>query len=124
VEFAVQYLQLVHGGAHPGVRAASTPEALAALRRTGLLGARDEEALSRGYRFLRRVEGRLRIVSDRAIDHLPTLGRDLLLLARRLGYSGARAGEQLLSDYERHTGEVRAAFLRVLGANPADAPRT
>ena len=121
VEFAVQYLQLVHGALHPDVRTPSTPDALAALRRAGLLSARDEEALSRGYRFLRRLEGRLRIVRDRAISHLPTGGRELLLFARLLGYSGPRAGEQLLSDYERHTGEVRAAFLRVLGASGATA---
>jgi glutamate-ammonia-ligase adenylyltransferase len=124
VEFAVQYLQLVHGQGHPEVRTPSTREALPALRRAGLLAQRDEEALSRGYRFLRRLEGRLRIVRDRAISHLPTEGHELLLLARRLGYSGPRAGEQLLSDYERHTGDVRAAFLRVLGSPGTDAHRT
>ena len=53
---------------------------------------------------------------DRAISHLPTSGRELLLLARRLGYSGPRAGEELLEDYERETASVRAAFLRVLEA--------
>jgi [glutamine synthetase] adenylyltransferase / [glutamine synthetase]-adenylyl-L-tyrosine phosphorylase len=117
VEFAVQYLQLVHGAEHPEVRAAATPEALQALCRAGFLAPSDEEPLTRGYRFLRRVESRLRIVRDRAIDSLPTFGRELLLLARRLGYTGDRPGEDLLSDYARHTSEVRAAFRRVLGAS-------
>jgi glutamate-ammonia-ligase adenylyltransferase len=114
VEFAVQYLQLVHGAAHPTVRTSSTRSALSALRREGLLIESDGEPLSGGWRFLRRVESRLRIVRDRPISHLPTSGRELLLLARRLGYAGGRAGEQLLEDYERETQKVRGAFLRVV----------
>ena len=51
---------------------------------------------------------------DRSVDHLPESGRELLHLARRMGYSGPRAGEELLADYERTAAEVRAAFLRVL----------
>jgi glutamate-ammonia-ligase adenylyltransferase len=98
------------------VRTSSTTAALAELRRTGLLAEQAAGPLARGHRFLRRVESRLRIVRDRAISHLPTSGRELLLLARRLGYSGPRAGEELLADYERETQSVRAAFLRVLEA--------
>ena len=116
VEFAVQFLQLVHGSSHSSLRVSSTLAALAELRRIGLLAEPAAASLTRGYRFLRRVESRLRIVSDRAISHLPTSGRELVLLARRLGYSGPRAGEELLSDYERETQSVRAAFLRVLEA--------
>src|SRR5207248_2368318 len=122
VEFAVQYLQLVHGERHPGIRVAATPEALVALQRAGLLAPSDEEPLARGYRFLRRLESRLRIVRDRPIDSLPTFGRELLLLARRLGYTGERPGEDLLAEYTRHTSEVRAAFLRVLGAASRSSP--
>ena len=116
VEFAVQFLQLVYGSSHPSVRTSSTLAALAELRRAGLLAEATAAPLVRGYRFLRRVESRLRIVRDRAISHLPTSGRELLLLARRLGYSGPRAGEELLADYERETQSVRSAFLRVLEA--------
>jgi glutamate-ammonia-ligase adenylyltransferase len=116
VEFAVQFLQLLHGSSHPSVRISSTLAALAELRREGLIAESDAEPLARGYRFLRRLESRLRIVRDRAISHLPTSGRELMLLARRLGYSGPRAGEELLADYERETSSVRAAFLRVLEA--------
>ena len=86
------------------------------LQEAGLLAPSDREPLARGYRFLRRLESRLRIVRDRPIDSLPTFGRELVLLARRLGYTGERPGEDLLADYSRHTTGVRAAFLRVLGA--------
>jgi len=88
--------------------------ALAALLETGLLPPPDHAPLLRGYRFLRRLESRLRIVRDRSVDHLPESGPELLRLARRMGYSGAHAGEELLADYQRSTAEVRAAFLRVL----------
>ena len=114
VEFAVQFLQLVHGRAHPGGRASSTTAALAALAERGLVAPAEAEPLLRGWRFLRRLESRLRIVRDRAIDHLPTAGRELTLLARRLGYTGPRSGDALLDDYARATKAVRAAFLRVL----------
>ena len=114
VEFAVQFLQLTYGAAHPRICTASTPQALEALLQEGLLAAQDHAPLARGYRFLRRLESRLRIVRDRSVDRLPESGPELLRLARRMGYSGPRAGEELLADYQRSTGEVRAAFLRVL----------
>jgi len=116
VEFAVQFLQLVHGADHPNVRNPSTPQALSALLEEGLLGPQDYATLARGYRFLRRLESRLRIVRDRSVDRLPETGEELLRLARRMGYSGPHAGDDLLAGYERTASEVRAAFLRVLGA--------
>ena len=114
VEFAVQFLQLVHGAEHPTVRSASTPQALSELLEAGLLAPQDHRPLLRGYRFLRRLESRLRIVRDRSVDRIPESGRELRHLARRMGYSGPRAGEELLADHERTAADVRAAFLRVL----------
>src|SRR5260370_19369269 len=114
VEFAVQFLQLIHGAAHRSVRAAGTPQALAALREAGLLSAGEHAPLASRYRFLRRLESRMRIVRDRSVDPLPAGGPEVLRLARRMGYSGPRAGEELLAEYQRSTAEVRAAFLRVL----------
>jgi [glutamine synthetase] adenylyltransferase / [glutamine synthetase]-adenylyl-L-tyrosine phosphorylase len=116
VEFAVQFLQLVHGATDPQVRSANTPQALSLLLAHGHLSPHDHAPLARGYLFLRRLESRLRIVRDRSVDRLPETGAELLRLARRMGYSGPRAGEELLADYQRTAAEVRAAFLRVLGA--------
>jgi [glutamine synthetase] adenylyltransferase / [glutamine synthetase]-adenylyl-L-tyrosine phosphorylase len=116
VEFAVQFLQLAHGATDPQIRSASTPQALALLLAHGHLPPQDHAPLARGYSFLRRLESRLRIVRDRSVDRLPETGLELLRLARRMGYSGPRAGEELLADYQRTAAEVRAAFLRVLGA--------
>jgi glutamate-ammonia-ligase adenylyltransferase len=112
-------LQLVHGHSHPEVRSPSTPLALQACARAGVLAPADRDALMAGFHFLRRVESRLRLVRDRPMSHLPRGGRQLLLLARRLGYAGARAGQDLLEEYERATAAVRAAYLRVLGHEAA-----
>src|SRR5437016_1117358 len=115
VEFAAQFLQLAHGAREPSVRSANTSQALALLLKHGHLGPQDHAALARGYRFLRRLESRLRIVRDRSVDRIPESGPELLRLARRMGYSGPRAGEELLADYQRTATQVRGAFLRVLG---------
>jgi glutamate-ammonia-ligase adenylyltransferase len=110
VEFAAQFLQLAHGHDHPAVRAGSTPVALRRLREAGLLREAHFEPLSEGYEFLRRVELRLRIVHDFAIDHLPEQGPALRQLARRLGYAGPDPGGRFLAEYARITAAVRQAF--------------
>jgi glutamate-ammonia-ligase adenylyltransferase len=110
VEFAVQFLQLAHGHDHPEIRTGSTPEALSRLRAAALLREADAEALARGYDFLRRVELRLRIVHDFAIDHLPDRGPALQQLARRLGYFGPDPGARFLAEYASVTDAVRQAF--------------
>lgn len=122
VEFAVQFLQLAHGRDRPEVRVTSTPAALAALARAGLLAPADFEPLLDGWRFLRRLEARLRIVRERSVDHIPRGGRDLVLLARRMGLAGSGADQGLLALYERTTRAVRAAFRRVLGVPGGEGP--
>ena len=114
VEFAVQYLQLCHGAALPAVRRPGTLEALEALAVAGTLHREDATRLREGYLFLRRVENRQRLVHGRALQHLPTRGRPLLLLARRLGYGGPDAGGAFLSEYRAVAATVRAAYVRVL----------
>jgi [glutamine synthetase] adenylyltransferase / [glutamine synthetase]-adenylyl-L-tyrosine phosphorylase len=114
VEFATQYLQLLHGRALSGVRRPGTLEALEALTAAGRIRREDGAELREGYLFLRRVENRQRLVHGRALQHLPTRGRGLLLLARRLGYGGPDPGGAFLSEYRAVAATVRAAYVRVL----------
>ena len=114
VEFATQYLQLLHGASLPSVRCPGTLEALEALVASGRIRREDAAELRQGYLFLRRVENRQRLVHGRALQHLPTRGRPLLLLARRLGYGGPDAGGAFLSEYLAVAAKVRAAYVRVL----------
>ncbi|WP_373049030.1 bifunctional [glutamate--ammonia ligase]-adenylyl-L-tyrosine phosphorylase/[glutamate--ammonia-ligase] adenylyltransferase [Vulgatibacter sp.] len=115
LEFAVQYLLLVHGAADPALCSPNTMEAMRRLAAAGLLAEGDAAILADAYRFLRRLELRMQIVHDRETGHLPRTPFDRLTLARRMGYAGARSGDDLLADYERITHGVREAFRRILG---------
>lgn len=118
VEFLVQYLQLVHGPNHPSLRLPNTLKTLEALQTAGLLSETETETLSSGYKFLRRLENKLRLVHDQSINEIATDRASLLKLARRLGYPERprRPDEVLREDYSRVTEKVRAIFERYLGA--------
>ncbi len=114
VEFATQYLQLLHGGTVPAVRGTNTLRAVEALQAAGLLTPQDALALRSGYLFHRRVENRLRLVHGRALTKLPTSGPPLALLARRLGHGGNDPGGAFLAAYRRQAEAVRKVYHRVL----------
>jgi glutamate-ammonia-ligase adenylyltransferase len=116
IEFLVQYLQLRHGRTLPALQTPSTLLALTALGSVGLLPASDAVTLEAAYRFLRRVETRLRIVADLSVNTLPSAPAKLEKLAKRMGYApeeGASAQARFLADYAARTGEVREIFQRV-----------
>ena len=114
IEYLVQFLVLAHGERHPELREPNTLQALAALAGAGLLPEADRRVLEAAHRFYRRLENRLRIVSDRAAHQFPEEGPGLKRLARRLGYEGESAGQALIEDYERHREAVRDLFERYL----------
>ena len=114
IEFTAQYLQLVHGHHHPALRIASTVQALDAAATLGLADAGDCHLLIDGYRFLRRLEHRMRIVHDRPVHRLPRDPDEMDKLARRAGYV---ASGELERDYMHWTREVRRAYGRVLYAD-------
>jgi glutamate-ammonia-ligase adenylyltransferase len=113
VEFAAQYLQLAHGARAPGLRVRATRAALDAARAGGLLGEAAHATLTGGYRFLRTIENRLRIVHDRPIHEYPRDPLELDRLARRAGIASAAALERA---YQAWTRDVRAAYEALLGA--------
>ena len=117
VEFVVQYLQLGYGHQHRELRNCNTLRALEAVRQLGILPEADCQALAEGYRFLRRLENRLRIIHDYSMNDLGGPLKYLNKLARRLGYDAQlkNPGEQLMEDYERVTSAVREVFEKVLG---------
>jgi [glutamine synthetase] adenylyltransferase / [glutamine synthetase]-adenylyl-L-tyrosine phosphorylase len=111
VEFASQFLQLAHGHAEPALRTTST---LAALRAAAV--ALPELAgplglLVDGYRFLRTLEHRMRIVHDRSVHRLPDDPDELDKLARRVGLEH---GAALAASYDRWAREVRSAYTAVV----------
>jgi glutamate-ammonia-ligase adenylyltransferase len=117
VEFATQWLQMHHGH-DPRVRTTETEVAISALETCGHLDPSLAEALRDGWRFLRRLEQRVRISHGTSVNLLEEGAPGLMTLARRMGMRDgprARADQTLLERYAAVTTDVRTAYLRVLG---------
>jgi [glutamine synthetase] adenylyltransferase / [glutamine synthetase]-adenylyl-L-tyrosine phosphorylase len=120
VEFVIQYLQLKYGLLYADIRTSNTLQALEAMKELGILPQEDYQALTEGYRFLRRLENRLRIINDYSMNDLGGSLKYLNKLARRLGYDPQlkNPGQALMADYERVTNAVRGVYEKILGAPP------
>ncbi len=116
VEFVAQMLLLRYGHEHPEVRRRGTIPALEALRDQGLLEAEKADTLLEHYRFLRRLEARMRLERDRPAEEIGTDPRVLAPLARRLGFSGDDPGGELLERCRQVREEVRAVYESVFAA--------
>jgi glutamate-ammonia-ligase adenylyltransferase len=118
VEFIAQYLQLLHGREHMSLRCRNTVESLERLRNENLLSEKDCENLIAGYKFLRRLENKLRLVHDQSINQLTSEPLYVAKLARHLGYSDSTGRpEQLFKDeYARTTQTIRDIFERILNS--------
>jgi glutamate-ammonia-ligase adenylyltransferase len=117
VEYAAQYLQLLHGRASPELRTPSTLEALTRLRDAAFLDDAEHDDLQAAYLFWRQVIDALRMVRGNARDLLlPEEGSDDLdLLARRLGYAAGdwrEGGRALAADAARQSARVATFFDR------------
>jgi len=115
VEFAVQYLQLREGYHSPELRTPSTVVALKEISTLGLLPDGDAQTLLTGYKFLRKLENRLRIIHDYSANDLAGTKTYLNKLARRMGYDAKlkNPGSMLICDYEETTGKIRDVFDRL-----------
>ena len=117
IEFAVQTLQLAHGGEAPSVRVQNTLLAIERLHDIGVLTEAQRDGLSEAYLFLRRVENALRIVHDHALDALPKNRTELAQLARQLGYVETEEEsivDAFLQDYGKWTETTRSLFNQIL----------
>ncbi len=115
VEFVAEMLQLRHGADHPAIRRRRTEDALDALSAEGLLDLDHHRRLVDGYRFLRRVESRLRIERDQAVTSLDHGDAKLAPLARRLGYAGGNAVARLLRDIRATRDSIREIYRHCFG---------
>jgi glutamate-ammonia-ligase adenylyltransferase len=115
VEFAVQYLQLREGCHFPELRTTSTVVALKEISTLGLLPLTASQTLLNGYKFLRKLENRLRIIHDYSVNDLSGSREYMNRLARRLGYDPKlkNPGALLICDYEATTGKIREVYERL-----------
>jgi glutamate-ammonia-ligase adenylyltransferase len=119
IEFLVQCLQRLHGGRVPWVRQGGTLLALGRLNDKDLLSAAEYGRLVSAYRFLRNLEHRLQFADDRQTHTLPTVPRDLDLLARRMptAHLGSTpTGEKLLHELNAYLEAVQEIYQRVIHA--------
>ncbi|MBI5759932.1 MAG: hypothetical protein HZA46_15550 [Planctomycetales bacterium] len=115
IEFVVQSLQLIHGGARANVRSFNSLDALIRLVESGLLPADDFQTLTAGYIFLRTVEHALQLVHHHQTHSVPESQPERLYLARRLDFPDET---HLLTHLNRHRSAIRAVFDRHL--NPRE----
>jgi [glutamine synthetase] adenylyltransferase / [glutamine synthetase]-adenylyl-L-tyrosine phosphorylase len=116
IEFCVQWLQMRHG-ADTRVHTTDTAEALEALFSAGYLEHLGFDQLREGYRFLRRLEQRIHVLTGQSASVIDTEARGLSELARRMGLSdepGHPAAELLVTQYRLVVDSVREAYLSAL----------
>lgn len=120
VEFITQYLQLRHAWQIKDLRRQNTLELLKVIADNGILPAADAEQLIEGYKFLRRLENRLRLLHDQSINDLPSESRGLRKMTRSLGYGkrGVAPEKEFLEEYRSITGGIRALFEHCLNPQP------
>jgi len=125
IEFVIQFLQLLNGGALPEVRTGNTLEAIARLERAGSLTPDERTKLEDNYNMLRKLEHRLQIMFDLKTHVLPTSREEMARLAVRMGYASTRhitALQAFEEDFARRTKQNREMLDHLLhNAFPADA---
>jgi len=121
IEFLVQCLQRLHGGADSWVRHGGTMLALARLQDKGFLTGAEYGRLAQAYQFLRHLEHRLQFDEDRQTHRLPEDPEALELIARRMpgASSGGGSGESLLRELRNHFAGVLEMYERVVHSRPA-----
>lgn len=116
IEFSIQLLQLVHGGADPTVRSPNTLEAIAALVDGGYIAEDDGAGLSTAYRWLRNVEHRLQLWQERQVHHLPPNEEMRSRIARVMGFKdtpSAAAADRFETAHRGVLVDVRNRFERL-----------
>jgi glutamate-ammonia-ligase adenylyltransferase len=122
IEFLVQCLQRLHGGAEPWVRHGGTLLALARLQDKRFLSDSEYGRLASAYQFLRHLEHRLQFEDDRQTHTLPQDSYELELLAQRMPggrESGKGSAEWLMEEIHRHSEQVIEIYERVVHSRGA-----
>jgi glutamate-ammonia-ligase adenylyltransferase len=96
IEFLVQCLQRVYGGAEPWLRSGGTLFSLQKLHDKDHITGHDFHELTSAYSFLRHLEHRLQLRQGQQIHRLPQSDRDLGVLQRSM--EGFAPGQDRLAD--------------------------
>ncbi|MFO7767164.1 MAG: bifunctional [glutamate--ammonia ligase]-adenylyl-L-tyrosine phosphorylase/[glutamate--ammonia-ligase] adenylyltransferase [Pelovirga sp.] len=124
VEFIAQFLQLRHAAKVVALRTQNTIRILEILAGEQLLPQEDADCLVAGYKFLRQLENKLRLLYDQSINELSMRDNAFRKVARSLGYAATdiKPEQAFINEYRRVTEEIRQRMETYL--NPATAPQT
>jgi glutamate-ammonia-ligase adenylyltransferase len=116
IEFLVQCLQRVYGGAEPWLRSGGTLFSLQKLHDKGHLSGKGFHDLTGAYEFLRHLEHRLQLREGRQTHRLPVSAADSQILLRAMeGYApGEYRAEDLGSTVRRRMAAVSEIYQRVI----------
>jgi glutamate-ammonia-ligase adenylyltransferase len=123
IEFMVQCLQRLYGGADPWVRHGGTLLAIARLQDKGFLSEAEYGGLAAAYQFLRHLEHRLQFADDRQTHALPSDPETLEKIARRMPGGGGSA-QWLIQETRAHFAQVIEIYERVVHARAGSVPET
>jgi [glutamine synthetase] adenylyltransferase / [glutamine synthetase]-adenylyl-L-tyrosine phosphorylase len=121
VEFLVQCLQRVFGGAEPWLRSGGTLFSLQKLHDKGHLSGKDFHELTVAYEFLRKIEHRLQLQRGQQVHRLPGDAAHLEILHRAVGRGtrDERAGTFLFALQSRMA-RVAEIYERVIHSQRRD----
>ena len=116
VEFITQYLQLLHAGEIESLRIQNTTRLLECMAENHILPQEDAEQLISGYKFLRRLENKLRLLYDQSINELSAENKGFRKVARSLGYDGPglQSEQKFLEEYREVTEGIRELLEKYL----------
>jgi glutamate-ammonia-ligase adenylyltransferase len=116
IEFLVQCLQRVYGGAEPWLRSGGTLFSLQKLHDKRHLSGREFHELTSAYEFLRHLEHRLQLRQGQQTHRLPTSPEELRILQRSLIHQqkGWPPTDDLVSAVRRRMAAVAEIYDRII----------
>ena len=107
IEFFIQALQLVNGGAIKEIREKNTLSALSKLSQCNIIQKDVCERLSESYIFLRNVEHSIQLVDERQTHALPTDSAAMDMISKSVGLRDSREFEE---EYIERTSRVSEIY--------------
>ena len=116
IEFLVQCLQRVYGGAEPWLRSGGTLFSLQKLHDKGHLTGKEFHDLSTTYEFLRHIEHQLQLRVGQQIHRLPadSADREILRRSLQLPAAGEDPSGDILAVVRRRMATVSAIYRRIV----------
>jgi len=120
IEFLVQCLQRVYGGAEPWLRSVGTLFSLQKLHDKHHISSKDFQELTSAYIFLRYLEHRLQLRQGQQVHRLPASEAELQSLQRSLPVTAHDSNQNsLITQVERRMAAVAEIYQRVIHQEPA-----